>query len=218
MRIRTGGSGRYDLAMRDPKDIVRDGYDQISLEYRREDFDFETSGYRRFLNEFEPLLKASSRILDLGCGCGIPVARHLAQSHHVTGVDLSEVQVTRARELVPNASFLQADMTELEFEPESFEAIISFYAIIHVPLEQQPALFERISSWLVSGGLLMVTLGHTAWTGTEADWKGAEMYWSHASAETYREWLAGQNLEVIVEHFVPEGDGGHSLFIARKHA
>ncbi len=61
--------------MDDPKKIVRDGYDAISHTYRREDFDFERSGYKRFLNAFQPMLSPGSRVLDLGCGCGIPVAR-----------------------------------------------------------------------------------------------------------------------------------------------
>ncbi len=202
--------------MDDPKKIVRDGYDAISHAYRREDFDFEQSGYKRFLGAFQPMLEPGSRVLDLGCGCGIPVARELSKDFAVTGVDISAVQIERARELVANANFIRADMTELEFPPESFSAIISFYAIIHVPLEQQLELFERIARWLVPGGHLLVTLGHQAWTGTEDDWKGAKMYWSHADREMYRLWLERCGLRVLTEHFIPEGDGGHALFIARK--
>ena len=64
----------------------------------------------------------------------------------------------------------------------------------------------------------MATLGHRAWTGTEADWKGAEMYWSHADVETYRNWLNQHHFVILAEHFIPEGEGGHSLFIAKKAA
>ena len=52
-------------------------------------------------------------VLDLGCGCGVPVARRLARRYAVTGVDLSPVQVERARTLVPNATFICADMAAL---------------------------------------------------------------------------------------------------------
>ncbi len=134
----------------------------------------------------------------------------------MTGVDISAVQIERAKELVPHASFVCADMTELEFLPASFEAIVSFYAIIHVPLAQQLELFERIAGWLVPGGHLLVTLGHQAWTGTEDNWKGAKMYWSHADRETYTLWLEQFGLSILTEEFIPEGDGGHALFMARK--
>jgi cyclopropane fatty-acyl-phospholipid synthase-like methyltransferase len=200
----------------DPKTIVRAGYDAISHNYRADTFDFENSGYKVFLTEFERSLTPGDRVLDLGCGCGIPVARHLARSYAVTGVDISETQVTRARALVPDAQFVCGDMTEMAFPDASFEAAVSFYAVIHVPAEQHLGLFERVSRWLVSGDMFLVTLGHTAWTGTAADWHGAEMYWSHADAATYRAWLDQAGFNVEAEHFVPEGDGGHTLFIARK--
>jgi hypothetical protein len=35
------------------------------------------------------------------------------------------------------------------------------------------------------------------------------------TGETYRQWLQEVGLDVIDERFVPEGDGGHELFLAR---
>lgn len=203
--------------MNDPKTIVRAGYDAISHAYRADTFDFDNSGYKVFLTEVERHLKPGDRVLDLGCGCGIPVARHLAGRYAVTGVDISETQVTRARALVPGAQFVCGDMTEVAFPDASFEAVVSFYAVIHVPVEQHRGLFERVCRWLVGGGFFLVTLGHTAWTGTEADWHGAEMYWSHADAATYRGWLGQAGFSLEAEHVVPEGDGGHALFLVRKN-
>lgn len=202
--------------MTDPKTIVRAGYDSISHAYRADTFDFDASDYKVALTEFKRRLKPGSRVLDLGCGCGVPVAEHLARDYAVTGVDISPVQVNRAQARVPGARFVCADMTEAAFPDASFDAIVSFYAIIHVPVDEQPSLVERVSRWLVGGGVFLVTLGSTAWTGTEANWHGAEMFWSHADAVTYRGWLHQAGFRVIHEQFVPEGDGGHSLFLARK--
>jgi hypothetical protein len=42
------------------------------------------------------------------------------------------------------------------------------------------------------------------------------MWWSHADAATYRAWLGRVGLAVEREEFVPEGDGGHALFRARR--
>lgn len=97
--------------MNNPKTIVRVGYDAISHAYRADTFDFDNSGYKVFLTEFEQYLKPGDRVLDLGCGCGVPVARHLARRYAVTGVDISETQVTRAQALVSDAQFVCADMT-----------------------------------------------------------------------------------------------------------
>jgi SAM-dependent methyltransferase len=208
--------------MTDPKEIVRKGYDKISYAYRGDEEDASLAQYHGWLDELLPLLARTdgSRpvVLDLGCGCGIPVARRLAASCAVTGVDLSPVQIERAQKLVPGAQFLCADMTRLSFPPGSLDAVTAFYSIIHVPQEEQPGLFRAISGWLRPGGYLMATLGSEAWTGTEENWldAGAEMYWSHASEPIYRGWLGEAGFTILWTRFIPEGSGGHVLALARK--
>ena len=156
--------------------------------------------------------------MDVGCGCGVPVARQLAAAgYQVTGVDISDVQVERARRLVPAAVFLRADATELDFPPGSFDAVVCLYALIHMPLDRQPRLLRDIARWLRPGGWFLAVTGQDAWTGTEDNWLGgpAAMWWSQADAATYRTWLAQAGLEVTSQQFVPEGEGGHALFWAR---
>jgi SAM-dependent methyltransferase len=113
-------------------------------------------------------------VLDLGCGCGVPVARRLSRRYDVTGVDLSPVQIARARDLVPRATFICADMATVEFPDERFDAITCFYALIHLPLEQQPPLLRSVRRWLRPGGIFMATVGSEAWTGYEQDWLGVD--------------------------------------------
>ena len=203
----------------DPKEIVRAGYDKVSYAYRDETFDYERSGYKTFLGWLEPRLEPGAPILDLGCGCGVPVAQALSEKFQVTGVDISSVQVERARKLVPAASFVCADIGALDFAPGSFAAIVAFYSIIHIPLEEQPALFAKLAQWLTPDGYLLATVGHTAWTGTEANWRdveGATMYWSHSDAGTYRDWFEANGLHNVQEGFLPEGDGGHTVLLGQK--
>jgi len=199
----------------DPKSIVRRGYDLVSQVYRRDDAD--DGLYAEWLDLLERRVESGSSVLDLGCGCGIPVARRLAQRYAVTGVDLSPVQIGRARELVPDATFICVDMTTVQFPDASFGAITCLFALIHLPLAEQPALLRSVRRWLRPGGLFMATVGHRAWTGVEKDWlgvKGGDMWWSHADADTYRRWLADVGLRVELQTFIPEGTGGHSFVLA----
>lgn len=206
----------------DPIDIVRSGYDKVSWAYRANRPDESSEEYLKYAgwtDELKRRLPASSCVLDLGCGCGVPVSQVLATDHRVTGVDISPVQVDRARRLVPEADFMCADMCEVEFPDASFDAVVCLYAIIHVPVDEQPSLIGRIARWLAPGGLFLVTAGETAWTGVEEDWlgvPGGDMYWSHADRATYRRWLIDAGFTVVCTAFIPEGDGGHSLFLLRK--
>jgi SAM-dependent methyltransferase len=201
----------------DPTELVRRGYDAVSHYYRRDEDN--PAEYAPWLTTLQRRLPASGSILDLGCGCGIPVAKTLTDNgHQVTGVDLSEVQINRARHLVPQATFLHADATQTSFPDRAFDAVVCLYALIHMPLDAQPQLIGRIATWLRPGGLLLATTGAHEWTGTEDHWLGgaATMWWSHADAATYRDWITQAGLHIESEHFVPEADTGHQLFWARR--
>ena len=131
----------------DERELVRRGYDALSYHYRSDD---EGEGrYAPWLATLRARLPAGGSVLDLGCGCGVPVARSLAAAGcRVTGVDISEVQIERARRLVPDGTFIRADAGELSFPAASFDAVVSLYALIHMPLEAQPGLLRRAAGWL----------------------------------------------------------------------
>lgn len=130
------------------------------------------------------------------------------------GVDFSAVQLRRAQRLVPAARFVRADMTALSLRPASVDAVVSFYALIHVPLADQQALFPRLRRWIRPGGYLMATVGADRWTGTE-HYLGADMFWDHADTGTYLRWLRAAGLAPVWDRHVPEGDSGHTLILAR---
>jgi 2-polyprenyl-3-methyl-5-hydroxy-6-metoxy-1,4-benzoquinol methylase len=198
----------------DPKELVRAGYNRISRAYRGDTIERDHA-YFRWLDVLQRRLQPGSRVLELGCGCGIPVAQELAAAYRITGVDISEVQIERARSLVPSATFMCTDIASLEFSRGEFDAIVSFFAIIHVPLPEQRSLFERLARWLRPNGVLMASVGHGEWTGYAEDWYGAPMYWSHADEATYLQWLAELGFEVRWQEFFPEGSGGHAIVLAQ---
>jgi SAM-dependent methyltransferase len=201
----------------DPKDLVRRSYDRISHAYRGDSVG-RTWRYFAWLEGFIPFVQPGDAILDLGCGCGIPVAQELAQGFQVTGVDISAVQIARARQLVPQATFLHADMATLAFPAGTFSAIVSFFAIIHLPVREHRPLFARCFAWLQPGGYILATVGHQAWTGYQDNWYGAPMYWSHADEATYLTWFQEVGFTVLWTQFIPEGEGGHVLVCARRPA
>lgn len=199
-------------------DLVRAGYDVLSLRYRSDEG--HDDRYEPWLAGLARRLPAGGAVLDLGCGCGVPVSRDLsAAGFAVTGVDISEVQIDRARKLVPGAKFIRADARDAEFAPGVFDAVVCLFALIHIPLDDQPVLLQRIASWLQPGGWLLATAGQEAWTGTDENWLGgdATMWWSHADADTYAAWIEQAGLRIAEQDVVTEDEGAeHSLFWARR--
>ncbi|WP_435124686.1 MULTISPECIES: class I SAM-dependent DNA methyltransferase [Streptomycetaceae] len=104
-------------------------------------------------------LPAGSRVLDLGCGTGLPSARQFTDAGmRVTGVDLSAGMLARARANVPEAEFLQADIADLvEGGPlalGSFAAVAAFFTLLMLPRAEIPGALTAIRDLLVPDGLL----------------------------------------------------------------
>ena len=173
--------------MTDPhRKLVEAGYDRVAERYLATK-DPEDPLVLSALEGAARDLRPGAAVLDLGCGAGVPATRWLSgRGFDVTGVDLSERQLDLARRLVPGATFLKRDMTEGDFDAGTFDAVVAFHSIIHVPREEHPALLQKIRRWLTPGGLFLATLTLTDFVGEDGDWEGwgAPMRWSHYDADT----------------------------------
>ena len=181
----------------DPKLAVARGYDLIGDRYSNwagESADASRSKYERVLIEGSP---AGSNLLDLGCGNGSPTTALLARHFRTTAVDISLRQAVRAQCNLPAARVICADMTRLQFAPDSFDAVSAFFSIIHVPRDEHGPLLKSIASWLRPGGIMVATMtSRSLDEGWETDWLGSPMYWSGHDPETNLGLIERAGLEV----------------------
>lgn len=116
-----------------------------------------------------------------------------------------------SRGLQPGATFLKAGVADPDFDPGTFDAVLAFHSIVHVPREEHAVLLKRVRGWLRPGGLFPATLAVTGCEGEDANREGwgAAMRWSHYDAETNRKMLreAGFDLR-YAEPRTSEGPGG----------
>src|SRR5712692_2549366 len=103
-----------------PQDVVARGYDVGADRFAAWQRQIAGSTRLERLEELLGLLPEAPDVLELGSGAGVRSTRLLAERSRLVGVDISAEQVRRARERVPGASFLLADLTEVRFEPASF--------------------------------------------------------------------------------------------------
>lgn len=158
--------------------IVADAYDAMGETFAAWREGFVGDPRREWEDDLVARLTDGARVLDLGCGGGSPETKRLAQRFAVTGVDISPLQVERARTAIPEASFICADFTELELPSASFEAVVSFVVFNHVPRELLAPLLDRIRGWLVTGGWLLTAFGASDIPGWTGEWLGAETFFS----------------------------------------
>lgn len=195
----------------DPSDVVRHGYDRVGEAYHAwSHLSPVRLGYvQRVLDR----LPAGRRVVDLGCGSGEPATRLLAARHRVLGVDLSPVQLAVARLATPSASFVVADMTAFALRPSSVDAVVSFYALVHIPAERHRPLLRAIGSWLRPGGLLLVSTPVVVEPGVEEQWLGVPMFFGGIGEPATLAAVEDAGLYVESAERVPEGDGGAAEFL-----
>jgi cyclopropane fatty-acyl-phospholipid synthase-like methyltransferase len=212
---------RGDWSRVDPRiDLVGRGYDLIGDRFAEWRDRIVGDPRRYWEDELVSRLDDGARVLELGCGAGVPDTQRLATRFQVTGVDVSAEQVRRARAVVPQADFLRADFTALELEPESFEAVVSFYAFNHVPRERLAPTFARIHRWLVPHGLLMTALGTSDIEGWTGEWLGAPTFFSSFPPRTNTRLVREAGFSIIRDELVtflePDGEVTFQWILAMR--
>ncbi|MFQ5884193.1 MAG: class I SAM-dependent methyltransferase [Thermoplasmata archaeon] len=208
--------------MRDMREIVERGYEEgdyvgaYRLDDNMDNYPLEKKNIDRLIES----LPKNASILDLGCGPGIPYDKYLVErAFKVTGVDSSQKHINLAKRNVPGATFVRGDMTSVDFGEESFDAIVSLYAIFHIPKKEHRDLFLKIHRTLKENGLTLVTLGTIPeYEGDVGDFIGSKMVWSSHSMEDNLQLVEDCGFEIV--HWEEEGKKGypehHLWVLARK--
>ena len=203
---------------KDHKETVKTGYNAIADRYLAE----RTRGSEdvRLLDELTTRLQAGAKVLDAGCGAGVPISQMLSEKFEVTGVDFSEAQIELAKKNVPNATFICQDMTQLDFPDNTFDGISSYYAIIHIPREEHQLLLANFHRILKLNGLALLCLGaENLIDDIDENFLGTRMYWSHYDSETYLEMLTQCGFSILLSKLVADAScegAGHLFVLVQK--
>ncbi|MHA1157024.1 MAG: class I SAM-dependent methyltransferase [Candidatus Heimdallarchaeota archaeon] len=198
----------------DNKKIVREGYNKIAEDYHAKRN--ENLEDMKFLPEFTSLIEKNAKVLDAGCGAGLPFAKYLSEQFQVIGIDISDRQIELAIQNVPKATFFRKDMTSLNFPDDYFGGILAYYSIIHVPREEHEDLFRNFYRMLKPDGVALFSLISTDDPiYINNDFFGEKMYWSGFDAESNIALLEAIGFETIWTKIVKDvlGEDGNHLFV-----
>jgi trans-aconitate methyltransferase len=208
--------------MDEPVDIVRAGYDALGSAYLDWSARIVDDPRNELVAAFARRLPDEARVVDLGCGPGLPTTRDLAARFEVVGVDISPVQLELARGNVSRATFIESDLRALRFPARSLDGVVALYSLGHVPREDHPDLLEAIASWLKPGGLLLACLPAGESSSRRGEWLGVSMFFNGLDDARYRELLQGVGFSLIHDEIrtmrEPEGDATFLWIMAEKSA
>jgi SAM-dependent methyltransferase len=110
------------------------------------------------------------RLIDVGCGTGARTAALAALGWDVTGVDVSEDMLRRARER--GLDVVRADAAALPFASASFDAVVSLWT--HTDVPDFATVVAEIARVLAPGGPFVYTGGHPCFVGPHSVFRAGE--------------------------------------------
>jgi predicted TPR repeat methyltransferase len=175
----------------------------------------KNSKINKCIVDFVKYLPKNGTVLDLGCGTGFPVDSYLEnQGFIVTGVDFSNEMIKRARNLkLEKATLIESNILDFRSD-HSFDGIIAFDSLFHIPLEKQQELYRLFSHWLKLGGHLIFTHGKVNGE-VEGQMFGRNFRYSSLDVSKVKELLKsnGFDIELLVEDYKEISTGTRDLLI-----
>lgn len=167
------------------RDEIRRAWDDIAETYaRRRD---PTGSDAALLDDLLADLQSDPTVLDVGCGDGARTLANLPAGS--VGLDVSRRGLELACERVPDARFLQADMTAIPLADGSVDAVTAYHAVFHVPRESQSEVYREFARVLRPGGRLLMTLPSGRFETVREGWMGGRMLFSAPGRERTLTWL-----------------------------
>ncbi|MGW0736246.1 class I SAM-dependent DNA methyltransferase [Streptomyces sp. NPDC002851] len=169
-------------------------------------------------------LAPGSRVLDVGCGTGMPTARRLADAgHSVVGVDLSGTMVELARKHVPEGEFRQGDLVELRPDGPGgtgqFDGVACYFTLLMLERTEIPGALRTLRSLLRPGGLLSLSMVEADLDGAPIPFLGHTIRVSGYLRDELRQVVSAAGLEVVGEDAYayapasPDVPPEHQLFL-----
>lgn len=192
--------------------VVEEGYNQIAEDYYTHR---DLKKFNRELEKFSSFLSKNAYVLDVGCGAGIPTAEFLVKKgFNVRGIDLSETMLNLARKNVPDAKFFKMDMNELNFEKNSFDGIISVYALFHVSKDNHFSIFRQFYDILKPKGILLINTGTSESEGM-SNFFGVPMFWSNFKPQDTLDLIKKAGFSILFDGILERG-GEYQYWIYGK--
>jgi SAM-dependent methyltransferase len=169
---------------------------------------------REWMERFIRLVPAGGSVLDLGCGSGQPIARHLIEhGFDVVGVDSSPTLLEKFRSRFPKAEWIPADMRTLSID-RRFEGLIAWDSLFHLSHESQRAMFAVFRDHALCGAPLLFTTG-TGHGEAIDSFQGESLYHASLSPGEYRTLLESYGFSVLSHVVEDPRCGHHTVWLAQ---
>jgi SAM-dependent methyltransferase len=167
-----------------------------------------------WLDRFIGLLPKDATILDIGCGCGEPIARYFIDRNFVVeGVDASPTLISVCRTYFSKQRWHVADMRNLALG-RRFQGLLAWDSFFHLSHDDQRRMFPIFKLHAASGAALMFTSG-TSHGVAMGSYHGEPLYHASLAPEEYRTLLEANGFRVVAHVIEDPNCGRHTVWLAQ---
>ncbi|EKO3539315.1 class I SAM-dependent methyltransferase [Vibrio fluvialis] len=159
---------------------------------------------------FRCYIPPQGRVLDLGCGHGIPIAAMMTErGFTLTGVDRSERLLSLARSAMPQQEWIQSELES--FEPVGhYHGVIIWDSMFHLPRYEHLTLLGKVFEALEPEGVVILSSG-----GSDTDLPpftdimlGHEFFYDAFPVSVLLRHCREMGFRILLHELVNEPDGG----------
>ena len=160
---------------------------------------FNGAAYREMYRRMAQVLTKEMNVLEVATGTGLIAANIAPFVHSVEAIDFSPkmIKTAKKKRVPPNVRFSVQDATTLDFDEQSFDAVIISNALHIMP--QPETVLANIHRVLKRGGLLIApTFSHSRVS--DSTWNVNAKILKRIGFETYAKWQPEEYIAFLNAH------------------
>ena len=165
-------------------------------------------------------ISIGGRVLDIGCGNGIPITRALLiAGHRVIGLDSSSKMLARFRANCPDTPAAQGVVQSCPFADNSFDAAVAWGVMFYLNPDEAIKAIASVFRVLKAGAPFLFTSGDVegGYTAKEDTMNGVVFRYFSFSVDSYRR-ILGEHGFTLIDVQADSGMNGGTYYLARRSA
>jgi len=181
------------------KDVIKSNYDKLNKEYQ-DNYSENVNTYKA-LDIFQKFVEKHSKIIDLGCGTGIPAGKYLVtKGYEVTGVDISLEMIKLSKKNVPKMQCICCDFSKIFVSDDSFDAGVALFSLLHVAKKDIIVVLNEFHRIIKKDGKLLLCVNKGDFEGY-SKLLGKKMFFACFEEKELDEYLKKSGFAIVVKYF-----------------